>query len=48
MGVAQRALQQMGVDRGAHQTVSAALETRLREDLPESTRRLLSLATESR
>ncbi len=48
MGVAQRALQQMGVDRGAHERVAAALEIRLREDLPESTRRLLSLATESR
>lgn len=48
MGVAQRALQQMGVDRGAHEKVSAALETRLREDLPESLHRLVALATKSR
>jgi len=47
MPVAQIALKTMGMDTGAREKVSAALETRLREDLPESTRRLLSLATEN-
>jgi len=44
MPVAQNALKLMGLDRGAHAKIGAALLDRLdRDDLPEATERLLSL-----
>lgn len=45
MGVAQNALKLLGLDRGAHQVIASALESRLADDLPESVERFLSLVT---
>lgn len=45
MAVSQGALKLMGLDRGAHKTISDAFMARLNSDLPEVTERFVSLVT---